>query len=89
MNSTGVYWWYVTLHHKFHMVGYIGTLYGSTFFLVKPSRRPRIYSYDWFKISLTKATMLNDEDYRYASANKLTANTVLILFLDVMTLILK
>ena len=33
--------------------------------------------------------MLNDEDYRYASANKLTANTVLILFLDVMTLVLK
>ena len=79
----------MTLHHKSHMVGYIGTLYGSTFVMVKPSRKQRTYSYGWFKISLTKATMLDDEDYRYASANEHFMFQFTSSSLDVMTLVLR
>ena len=67
LKSNGVYWWYMTLHYKHHMVGYVGTLYGSTFFLVKSSGKLKSTKYGWFKISMTKVTMLNDDDYRYAS----------------------
>ena len=68
LNSTGIYWWYMTLHYKHHMVGYVGTLYGSTFYLVKSSDNPGSMRYGLFKISMTKATMLDDDDYRYSVA---------------------
>ena len=65
LNSTDIYWWYMTLHYKSHMVGYVGTLYGSTFSVVKSSGNPKSNRVGWFKISLTKATMLDDgDDYR-------------------------
>ena len=65
MNSTGIYWWYMTLHYKHHMVGSVGTLYGSTFTLVKTSQNPAENKFGWFKVSMTDVTMLNDDDYRY------------------------
>ena len=68
MNSTGIYWWYMTLHYKHHMVGYVGTLYGSTFLVVKSAGNINSTRYGWFKVSMTKATMLDDDDYRYALA---------------------
>ena len=70
LNSTGIYWWYITLHYKYHMVGYVGSLYGSTFSMVKSPRDPTASRFGWFKISMTKVTMLDDDDYRYALAQK-------------------
>ena len=77
LNSTGIYWWYITLHYKYHMVGYVGSLYGSTFSMVKSPRDPTASRIGWFKISMTKVTMLDDDDYRYALAQKQLENVII------------
>ena len=64
LNSTDLLWWDVTLHYKHHMVGGIGTLFGSTFASVKAPGIPGVSRLAWFQVSMTDLTMLNDEDYR-------------------------
>ena len=60
----------MTLHYKYHMVGYIGTLYGSTFSFVKSPVNPTAIRFGWFKISMSRVTMVNDDQYKYELSQK-------------------
>ena len=65
LNSTGIYFWYITLHDKHHMVGNgIGTYFGNAFSTVKPSVVPSGVRVGWFLTAMSDVTMINDEDYR-------------------------
>ena len=65
LNSTGIIFWYITLHDKHHMVGNgIGTYFGNAFSTLKPSDKPEASSVGWFLTTMSDVTMISDDDYR-------------------------
>ena len=55
--------WYITVHNRHEMVGYVSNLYGSAFsYSTIP---PQATSWQIsFEINAEDVTMLNDEEYR-------------------------
>ena len=65
MNSTGIYFWYITLHDKDHMVGNgVGAYFGNAFSTLKASDAPEEVRIGWFLTTMSDVTMINDDDYR-------------------------
>ena len=66
LNSTGIYFWYITLHEKHHMVGNgVGAYFGNAFSTLQPSDVLDGVRIGWFLTTMSEVTMINDEDYRY------------------------
>ena len=56
--------WYITLHDKNQMFGYVSNMFGSTFSYVVSPKQNGMHVVT-IQVLFTRTTMLNDEDYRY------------------------
>ena len=80
LNSSLTTFWYITLHDRNQMFGYVNNMFGSTFTYIMSPKQNGMQAVT-IQVLFSRTTMLNDQEYRYLFISILKSTYQLLLII--------